>query len=58
MAPDAKGADGIAETAGDVAGGFFIDNEGAESLLLALEGRTVGEEKLLVGGSNYLIGST
>jgi hypothetical protein len=27
MAEDAKCADGIAETAGDVAGGFFIDDE-------------------------------
>jgi hypothetical protein len=55
MAEDTEGADGIAATAGDVAGGFFIDEVGAEGLLLALHGELWGEEELLVAESAYLI---
>jgi hypothetical protein len=58
MAEDTEGADGIAETAGDVAGGFFIDEVGAESLVLAPHGELWGEEELLVAESAYLIGGT
>ena len=58
MAEDAKAADGIAETAGDVAGGFFIDEVGAEGLVLPLHGEWWGDEELLVAESAYLIGGT
>jgi hypothetical protein len=58
MAEDAEGAHGIAETAGDVARGLFIDDEGAERFVLALHGELWGKEELVVGGSNYLIHRT
>ena len=58
MAQDAKGAQRVAETAGDVAGGFFIDEEGAESFVLALQGELWGKEELLVRRYDYLIHST
>lgn len=58
VAEDAKSTHGIAETAGDVAGGFFINDEGAESFILTLHGELGGEEEVLIGGSNYLIHST
>ena len=58
MAEDAKAADGIAETAGDVAGGYFIDEVGAEGLVLQLHGEWWGDEELLVAESAYLIGGT
>jgi hypothetical protein len=58
MAEDAEGADGITEPACDLAGGFLVDEVGAEGLVLALQGELWGEEELLVGGSAYLIGGT
>jgi hypothetical protein len=38
MAEDAKGARGVAETAGDVAGGLVVDEEGTECFVLTLQG--------------------
>jgi hypothetical protein len=58
MAEDAEGADGIRETARDVARGLLIDEVCAEGLVLALHGELRGEEELGVGGSAYLIGGT
>jgi hypothetical protein len=55
---NAKGGRRIAKTAGDVAGGFFLDEEGAESFVLTLQGELGGEEEFLVRGSDYLISST
>ena len=58
MTQDAEGAWGIGEAAGDVGGGFLLDEEGAEGLVLALEGELGGQEELLVGWSYYLIHGT
>jgi hypothetical protein len=58
MTKDPKGTGGIAETSGYVAGGLFIDEEGAERLVLALHGELWGKEELLVGRCHYLIHST
>ena len=58
MAEDAEGAQGIAETAGHIAGGLFIDEEGSEGFVLALQRELWGKEELLVGGSNSLIDRT
>jgi hypothetical protein len=58
MAEDAEGGRGVAKTAGDVAGGLFIDEESAESFVLALQGELRGEEEFLVRMGNYLIHST
>ena len=38
MTEDAKSAQGVAETASDVAGGFLIDEVSAEGFVLALQG--------------------
>ncbi|HEX9224348.1 MAG TPA: hypothetical protein VF860_13540, partial [Candidatus Acidoferrales bacterium] len=38
VAKNAERAGGIAETAGDIIGEFLVDEEGAEGLVLALEG--------------------
>jgi len=58
MAEDAEGGGGVAKTAGDVAGGLFIDEEGADRFVLALQGELWGEEELLVRRGDYLIHST
>jgi hypothetical protein len=58
MAEDTEGARGIAETAGDVAGGFFIDEEGAQRFVLALHGELWGKEELPVRRFDYLIHGT
>jgi hypothetical protein len=58
MTKDPKGARRIAETSGNVAGGLFIDDEGAERLVLALHGELWGKEEPLVGRYHYLIHST
>ena len=58
MAEDAEGGRGIAKTAGDVAGGLFLDEEGAESFVLTLQGKLRGEEEFLVTRCDYLIHST
>jgi hypothetical protein len=42
MAEDAKGARGVAETAGDVAGGLVVDEEGTELLRTDAAGGTGG----------------
>ena len=46
---DTKSARGIAETAGDLGGGLLVDEESAQGLVLALQGKLGGEEELLVG---------
>ena len=58
MAEDAEGGRGVAKTAGDVAGRLFIDEEGADSFVLTLQGELWGEEEFLVRGGDYLIYST
>jgi hypothetical protein len=58
MAEDAEGGRGVAKTAGDVAGRLFIDEEGAESLVLTLQGELWSEEEFLVRRGDYLIYST
>jgi hypothetical protein len=58
MAEDAEGGRRVAKTAGDVAGRLFIDEKGAESFVLALQGELWGEEEFLVRRSDYLIHST
>jgi hypothetical protein len=55
---DAKGARRITETAGDIGGGFLVDEESAQGFILTLEGEQRGEEELLVGRYCYLITST
>ena len=55
---DPESARGIAETAGDVGGGFLVDEESAQSLVLALQGKLGGEEEFLVGRCRYLIVGT
>jgi hypothetical protein len=55
---DPKGARRIAKPAGDGGGGFLVDEESAEGLVLALEGELRGEEELLVGLCCYLITRT
>ena len=54
---DAEGAGGIAEAAGDVAGGLLIDEIGAEGFVLALQGELGGKEEVVVVGCRYLIRS-
>jgi hypothetical protein len=58
MAKDAEGAWGVTKTAGDVAGWLIVDEEGAESLVLALHGELGGEEEFLIRLGDYLIYST
>jgi hypothetical protein len=58
MAKDAEGARGVTKTAGDVAGGLVIDEEGAESFVLTLHGELGGQEEFLVRLGDYLIYST
>jgi hypothetical protein len=58
VAEDAEGGRRIAKTAGDVAGGLFLDEEGAESFILTLQGELGGEEEFLIRGGDYLIYST
>ena len=55
---DTKSARGIAETAGDLGGGFLVDEESAQGLVLALQGKLGGEEEFLIGRCSYLIVST
>ena len=52
---DTKSTRGIAETAGDVGGGFLVDEESAQGFVLALQGELGGEEEFLVGRCRYLI---
>jgi len=58
MAKDAEGAWGVTKTAGDVAGGLVVDEEGAESLVLALNGELWGQEEFIIRLGDYLIYST
>jgi len=44
MAEAAEGGWGIAKTAGDVPGGLFLDEEGAERFVLAMQGELWGKE--------------
>ena len=54
---DAEGAWGIAEAAGDVGGGLFLDEVSTEGFVLALHGELRGEEEVLVARRRYLIRS-
>jgi hypothetical protein len=58
MTEDAEGGWGIAKTAGDVPGGLFLDEEGAESFVLTLQGELWDKEEFLVRWRDYLIHST
>jgi hypothetical protein len=58
IAKDAEGAGGVAEAAGDVAGGLLIDEVSAEGFVLALHRGLGGKEEVLVRRSDYLIYST
>ena len=58
MTKDAEGARGIGEAFGHVCRGLLIDEESAESLVLALEGECGGEEEVLIRRCSYLIAST
>ena len=58
MAKDAEGAWGVTKTARDVAGGLVVDEERAESLILALHRELGGQEEFLIGLGDYLIYST
>jgi hypothetical protein len=49
IAEDAEGAGRVAETTGDVGGGFVIDEEGTEGFVLALKRELRGKEEVLVG---------
>jgi hypothetical protein len=57
MAEDAEGARGVAETAGHVAGRFFIDEVSTEGFVLALQGELRGKEEVPVARCHYLIRS-
>jgi hypothetical protein len=57
MAEDAEGAGGVAEAAGDVAGGLLIDEVSTEGFVLALQGELGGEEEVEVARCRYLIRS-
>jgi hypothetical protein len=57
MAKDTEGAWRIAETARDVGGELLVYDEGAEGLVLALEGELRGEKEVVVGWYCYLITS-
>jgi len=57
LAEDAEGAGGVAEPAGDVAGGLLIDEEGTEGFVLALQRELRGKEEVLVARCRYLIRS-
>ena len=54
---DAEGTGGIAEAAGDVGGGLFLDEVSTQRFILALHGELRGEEEVLVARCCYLIGS-
>jgi hypothetical protein len=58
MAEDAEGGRGVAKTAGNVAGGLFINEKGAERFVLTLQGELWSEEEFLVRWGDYLIHST
>ena len=58
MAEDPEGARRVSETAGDVAGGLVVDEEGAKSFVLTLHGELRGQEELLIRLRRYLIYST
>jgi hypothetical protein len=55
MAEDAEETRGVAEAAGDVGRGLFIDEEGAESFILALQRELRRQEEVLVARCGYLI---
>jgi hypothetical protein len=55
---DAEGAGGVAEAAGDVAGGLLIDEVSTEGFVLALHRGLGGKEEVFVRRSDYLIYST
>jgi hypothetical protein len=45
MAEDAKGARGVAETAGDLLGGLAIDEKGPQRFVLSVEGLFGGQKE-------------
>jgi hypothetical protein len=55
MAQDAEGAGGITEAAGDVGGGFVLEEVSTEGFVLALHGELRGKEEVLVARCRYLI---
>lgn len=55
VAEDAEGGRRIAKTACDVARRLILDEEGAESFVLTLQGELGGEKEFLIGGSDYVI---
>jgi hypothetical protein len=55
VAEDAKGARGVAETAGDLMGGLAIDEKGPQGFVLPVEGLFGGQEEARVGRRCYLI---
>ena len=57
MTEDAKSARRVAETPGDIGGGFLVNEESPEGFVLALQGGLGGLEEIAVGRWCYLIGS-
>ena len=58
MTQDAKGTGGIAKTASNVNGSLFVDDDGTECFVLALERKLGREEEASVGIGCYVIFST
>jgi len=54
---DAKGTLRVAEAAGDIGGGFLVDEEGAEGFVLPLQGELGGKEEVPIRRCCYLIRS-
>jgi hypothetical protein len=46
IAEDAEGVGGVSEAAGDLGSGQFLDEEGAQGLVLTMERRFGAEEEL------------
>jgi len=55
IAEDAEEAGGVAKAARDVGRGLFIDEEGAEGFVLALQGELRRKEEVLIARCGYLI---
>ena len=58
MTKDAEGAGRVAEALGHLRRGILLDEEGAQSLVLALERELGGNKEALIGRRCYLITST
>ena len=57
IAEDAEGTRRIAEAAGDVGGGFLLDEVSTKGFILALQGELRGQEEVLIARRRYLIRS-